>query len=54
MKAVGIDVLVSAGITKYGVKQLSKSAIKTLLKRAVPYIGLAVAVYEFGDCIGWW
>jgi hypothetical protein len=54
MKAIGLDVLVEQGLTRYGVKQLSKSMLKTVLKKSVPYIGWGFALYELGDCMDWW
>ncbi len=30
------------------------SILKGVLKRYIGYIGIAVAVYEFGNCVGWY
>lgn len=51
--AVGIDVVIeffSGNITQ----AFAKKAIKKIAKRTLGYIGAAIAVYEFGSCMGWY
>jgi hypothetical protein len=45
-------------LMRNGITKMSKSAVKRLLiKIATKYlswVGIAIAVYEFGDCMDWW
>jgi hypothetical protein len=56
LQAAGITVLTD--LIKKGIKGLTKAAIKTLLTKVATkylgYVGAAIAVYEFGDCMDWW
>ncbi len=51
--AVGIDVAVEffkGNVTK----TFAKKAIRKIASRALGFVGAAIAVYEFGSCMGWY
>jgi hypothetical protein len=54
LDALGIP----AGLLVGSAKSLSRAALlkaaKKLLSRTVGWIGVAIAIYEFGDCMDWW
>lgn len=51
--AVGIDAVVE--FLKGNVTEaIAKKAIKKIASRALGFIGAAVAIYEFGSCMGWY
>ncbi len=51
--AVGIDAVVE--FLKGNVTEaIAKKAIKKIASRAMGFIGAAVALYEFGSCMGWY
>ena len=54
MDALGVP----AGLLIGSAKDLTKAALikaaKKLATRVVGWIGVAIAVYEFGDCMNWW
>lgn len=51
--AVGIDAAVE--FLKGNVTEaIAKKAIKKIASRALGFIGAAIAVYEFGSCMGWY
>jgi len=51
--AVGIDVAIE--FLKGNVTEaIAKKAIKKIASRALGFIGAAIAVYEFGSCMGWY
>ncbi|MBT8280806.1 MAG: hypothetical protein KJO16_04450 [Muriicola sp.] len=51
--AVGIDVVVD--FVKGNITEaIAKKAIKKIASRALGAIGAAIAVYEFGSCMGWY
>ncbi|MDR1582809.1 MAG: hypothetical protein LBS55_06055 [Prevotellaceae bacterium] len=45
-------------LMRNGITRMSKGAVKKLLikvaSRYLSWVGLAIAVYEFGDCMDWW
>ena len=54
MDALGVP----AGLLIGSAKSLSKAALikaaKKLALRTVGWIGVGIAIYEFGDCMNWW
>jgi hypothetical protein len=56
MQALGINVVFE--LMGKGIEKMGKAAVRKLLtKVAVKYlswVGVAIAVYEFGDCMDWW
>jgi len=51
--AVGIDLVVE--FLKGNVTEaIAKKAIKKIASRALGFIGAAVAIYEYGSCMGWY
>lgn len=56
LEAVGINAI--GQLINDGIRNMGKSAVKKLLKkvasRYLGYIGAAIAVHEFGDCMDWW
>lgn len=56
LRSIGIDAvieLVNGGLQKASKKVITK-ALRKVLGRALGYIGVAWAVYEFGDCMEWY
>ncbi|QBA65493.1 hypothetical protein [Muriicola soli] len=51
--AVGIDVVVDF-VNGNVTEAIAKKAIKKIASRALGAIGAAIAVYEFGSCMGWY
>ena len=45
---------ISGGLQTSAGKALLKKAIRKIATRALGWIGAAVFVYEFGDCMDWW
>ena len=45
---------IAAGINSDAGKRLLKKAIRKVATRALGWVGAAIFVYEFGDCIDWW
>lgn len=56
LEAIGINAI--GELINNGIKNMPKSAVKKVLKkvatRYLGYVGAAIAVYEFGDCMDWW
>ena len=56
MQAIGITAV--GELISNGLKSMTKSAVKKVLKkvatRYLGWVGAAIAVYEFGDCMEWW
>ncbi|HYJ37523.1 MAG TPA: hypothetical protein VEV87_02860, partial [Chitinophagaceae bacterium] len=54
MDALGIP----AGLLIGSAKELSRTALikaaKKLATRTLGWIGVGIAIYEFGDCMNWW
>ena len=54
LQALGIP----SSLINNSVKNWSRSAILTaaanLLARTLTWVGQAIAIYDFGDCMGWW
>ena len=56
-EALGISAIaaaVSQGLNTAAGKALLKKAVRKAAARALAWVGAAIFVYEFGDCIGWW
>lgn len=49
-----IAVVVREGINTKAGKRLLKKAIRKVASRALGWVGAAIFVYEFGDCMDWW
>jgi hypothetical protein len=49
-----IALAISGGLQTSAGKALLKKAIRKIATRALGWIGAAVFVYEFGDCMDWW
>lgn len=56
LRSIGIDAVIelAKGGFKKASKALIKKAIKKVIVRSLGYIGVAWAVYEFGDCMEWY
>ncbi|NDW12237.1 hypothetical protein D0T50_04955 [Bacteroides sp. 214] len=56
LQAVGITAI--GELMQKGIASMSRSAVKTALRKIVAkylgWVGAAIAVYEFGDCMNWW
>lgn len=56
MEAIGINAL--GELISNGIRDMPKSAVKKVLKKVASkylgYVGAAIAIYEFGDCMEWW
>ena len=50
LEALGVDALVE-GIKKIGAKAALKIVSKQVLKKAIPYVGWAIAAVDFAACI---
>jgi len=46
--------LVNGGLHTSAGKKLLKKAIRKVASRALGWVGAAIFVYEFGDCMDWW
>ncbi|MEE0236532.1 MAG: hypothetical protein UD961_10295 [Bacteroidales bacterium] len=51
LEALGVDALVEGGIKKIGAKAALKIVSKQVLKKAIPYVGWAIAAVDFAACI---
>jgi hypothetical protein len=55
LRSLGITAV--GELIKNGIKNMSKSAVKKVIRkiavRYLPYAGVAIALYEFTDCMGW-
>lgn len=49
-----ITAVVNQGLHTAAGKKLLKKAIRKVASRALGWIGAAIFVYEFGDCMDWW
>lgn len=58
LRSVGIDAIIEVvnnkALGSKAAKKLIKKAIRKVAMRAVGWIGAAIAVYEFGDCMKWY
>ncbi|MCA4899906.1 MAG: hypothetical protein ACK514_15165 [Bacteroidota bacterium] len=56
LNAAGVTVLIelARGGARYLSKQLAIKAIKKIAGKVLGPVGAAIAVLEFGDCMGWW
>lgn len=55
--ALGISAfagVLSAGVNSDNGRRLLKKAIRKVASRALGWVGAAIFVYEFGDCMDWW
>ncbi|OUR91586.1 hypothetical protein A9Q87_09770 [Flavobacteriales bacterium 34_180_T64] len=55
--ALGISAIAEVmrrGINTSAGKALLKKAIRKVASRALGWIGAAIFIYEFGDCMNWW
>jgi hypothetical protein len=56
MQALGISVVFE--LMGKGIERMSKAAVRKLLTKVatkyLSWVGVAIAVYEFGDCMDWW
>ncbi len=55
--ALGISAIaavISEGLRTKAGKALLKKVIRKVASRALGWVGAAIFVYEFGDCMGWW
>jgi hypothetical protein len=53
LRAVGIDPvieLINGNLTK----SLAKKAIRKIVGSTLGWVGAAVAIYEYGDCMEWY
>lgn len=53
LRAAGIDAVIEIFNGKLS-KQIAKKAIRKIIVKYVGWIGAAVAIYEFGDCMEWY
>tara|TARA_R110002073_G_scaffold108336_9_gene243611 strand:+ start:44811 stop:45632 length:822 start_codon:yes stop_codon:yes gene_type:complete len=53
LRSVGIDAVVELFNGKV-TKEIAKKAIRKVASRTLGWIGVAIAVYEYGDCMGWY
>lgn len=53
LRAVGIDAVVELVNGKV-TKQLAKKAIRKIVSRTLGWVGVAIAIYEFGSCMEWY
>ncbi|WOC40372.1 hypothetical protein [Polaribacter sp. HL-MS24] len=53
LRSVGIDAVVELLKGKV-TKAIAKKAIRKIASRTLGWIGAAIAVYEFGDCMDWY
>ncbi len=49
-----IAAVLNEGLSSAVGKKLLKKAIRRVASRALGWVGAAIFVYEFGDCMGWW
>lgn len=49
-----IAAVVSEGLHTAAGKELMKKAMRKVASRALGWVGAAIFVYEFGDCMNWW
>jgi hypothetical protein len=56
MQALGISVVFE--LMEKGIEKMGKAAVRKLLAKVatkyLSWVGVAIAVYEFGDCMDWW
>ena len=53
LRSVGIDAVVELFNGKV-TKAIAKKAIRKIASRTLGWVGAAIAVYEFGDCMDWY
>lgn len=53
LRSVGIDAVVELFNGKV-TKAIAKKAIRKIVSRTLGWVGAAIAVYEYGDCMGWY
>lgn len=53
LRAVGIDTVIELINGKVS-KQLAKKAIRKIVGKTLGWAGVAIALYEYGDCMGWY
>lgn len=58
LRSVGIDAVIelvnSKTIGSRAAKKLMKKAVRKIASRTLGWVGAAVAIYEFGDCMNWY
>ena len=58
LRSVGIDAVIeivnSKTLGSAAAKRLIKKAVRKVASRALGWIGVGIAVYEFGDCMGYY
>jgi len=54
LDALGIPAALIVGSAKNLTRVALIKAAKKLVARTIGYIGAAIAIYDFGDCMGWW
>jgi hypothetical protein len=55
MEALGVPASLIVGAAEGSLtREALLKAARKLAKRTLGWIGVAIAVYEFGDCMGWW
>ena len=56
LEAVGVTAIME--ILENGIEKMGKSAVKKLLKKVASkylgFVGGALAIYDFGECMDWW
>lgn len=53
LRSVGIDAVIELFNGKV-TKAIAKKAIRKIVSRTLGWVGAAIAVYEYGDCMGWY
>ncbi|NCF42202.1 MAG: hypothetical protein GWP32_04835 [Bacteroidetes bacterium] len=53
LRSVGIDAVVELFNGKV-TKTIAKKAIRKIVSRTLGWVGAAIAVYQYGDCMGWY
>lgn len=53
LRSVGIDAVIELFNGKV-TKLIAKKAIRKIVSRTIGWVGAAVAIYEYGSCMGWY
>lgn len=51
MQAIGINAIYDAWFGKFATKRLLLAAVGKIATRYLGYVGAAIAVYDFADCM---